>query len=147
MEVLIEAAERWAGVEFLGGVADLGGLAVGQLGVLEVVEVIDDDLATLGNGLDVQRTLARLLDYNVKSARCGWYLIIVALETLFGLGLLRRALVLGRIGVFVTKSIVTEIFAVLVVGEVRNGEGNGDANMRSLVGVFLFFFFSALLSL
>lgn len=103
--------------------ADLGGLAVGQLGVLEVVEVLDHDLAVLGDGLDVQGALAVLLDDDVQTAGNGG-LIFLALETLLTLGLSRVLALDLLVG---EGAVLVENVIGLVVGKVRNGEADGDA--------------------
>lgn len=133
LEVVVEAAEGGAGVDvgtLLGG---LGALDLGDLGVGVVEEVLDDNVAVLGGGVDVEGAdgLAGLLDDDGQVDGGGVLLLEIVLELLVNLLLGGAALLLA---VAALDGIVLEALllksAVLsvgvVVGDVGNGEADGD---------------------
>jgi len=101
---------------------------VGELGVLEVEHVLNNDGAVLGGRLDRQSALVGLLDDDVQPAgnRGLGLLDLLALgdlllDALPAVAILK--LILGKGGVAVLIELV-----LLVVVQVGNGEGNGDAS-------------------
>lgn len=125
LKVLIQVAEGRTGVQGTSLVVGLGRVGVGQLGVLEVEHVLNNDVAVLGGGLNGQGTLAGLLDDNVKLAGDGG-IIGVHLVHLVSLAVLLVAG--GRI--LVSEGGVVVGLGVLEVGEVGNGEGDSDTFIR-----------------
>ena len=131
LEILVEATEGRARVDVLGGVGDLGGVAVRVARVLEVVEVLDHDLAVLRQGLDVQRALAGLLHHDVQAERHGRLVTLLALDTVLlgsiGLGL--GLATLRGVEVLVSQGLIIEALLRLEVGDIGDREGNGDAEL------------------
>ena len=134
LEVVIEAAEGRSGVDvgtLLGG---LGGLDLGNLGVVVVKEVLDYDVAVLGGGINVEsaRGLAGLLDNNGQVDGGGVlllsFLIELLLELLVGTGVALAALGLA-LEAFLLEAVL------LGVGVVASDIGNREADSDPGIGV------------
>jgi len=129
LEVLVESAERWAGVDGLGGVGRLGAGGMRQLGVLVEVHVLDNDGAILGDRLDADRALAGLLDHNVQAAPDGsilgtGLLVVELLLEVLGLAAVLRLALTGKL--LICERAVLLVGLVLVAVEIGDGEGDGD---------------------
>lgn len=128
LQVLVEGAKRRAWVDVGALLGGLGGLGAGELGVGVVVQVLDDNVAVLGGGVDAEGAgLAGLLDDDGQVDGRGRLLVHVGLVHLV-LGVLRLAL--ARLG---GLHLVADVLVLLEAGlvgvkvvDVGNGEGNGD---------------------
>src|SRR5690242_15860698 len=78
LEVLVKVVEGRAGVQRPPRPVLLGGLGVRKLGVGEVVQVLDDEVAVLSGGLDSERALARAL--NADAGMGGEALLALAVD-------------------------------------------------------------------
>jgi hypothetical protein len=65
LEVLVKVVERGPGVQCPPRPVLLGGCGVGEIGGREVPQVLDQEVAILGGGIDGKSTLARSLDADV----------------------------------------------------------------------------------
>lgn len=115
LEILVKGTKWRARVDSLGSVLGLGAVTVGELGVVVVEHVVDNNGAVLGNSVDVEGTLAGLLNDNVETDGSAAVLTHVLL-------------VLGTL--LVTESRVLVEHARLVVLEVGDGKGDGDPGVH-----------------
>src|SRR5438132_580113 len=67
LEVLVQASERGSRVDLLRGMRSVSRLAMRQLGILVVEEVLNDNGAILSNCLNCEGALAGLLDNNIQT--------------------------------------------------------------------------------
>lgn len=143
LEILVEAAEGRAGVDVGALLGGLGVLDLSDLGVIVVEEVLDDDIAVLGGGVDVQgaRALAGLLNHDGQvdgGSSLLVHLLKIIFHLLLGLGGAGTAtgLDVGLLVVvldgIVLKTLLLEggLLAVgVVVGDIGNREADGDPGL------------------
>jgi hypothetical protein len=161
LEVLVEVVEGRAGVQRPPRPVLLGGLGVCELGVGEVVQVLDDEVAILCGGLDGECTLARALNADAGVRREALLALavdlVVVLELLAvgrgnavlggdadvavpGVTLVDGALGVGaarlyvHIGVVVHGLILECVLGVDVVVQVGGGEGDVDLLVTECAG-------------
>lgn len=138
LEVVVEAAEGGSGVDVGALLGGLGALDLGDLGVGVVEEVLDDNVAVLGGGIDVEGAdgLAGFLDDDGQVDGGSVLLLEIVLELLVNLLLGGAALLLA---VAALDGIVLEALllksAVLSVGIVVGDVGNGEADGDPAIGV------------
>ena len=147
LEVLVEVVEGGTGVQSPPRPVLLGGLGVGELGIGEVVQVLDQEVAVLGGGLDGESTLAGALD--ADACVSGEALLKIALALVLVIKLLAvlggdtdvavlggalgdSALGVGatrldlHVGIVVHGLVLDTVLRVDVVVKVGGGEGNAD---------------------
>lgn len=115
LQVLVQAAKGRAQVSVLGFVRDVSRAAEGELGIVEVVEVLHDNVTVLAGRLDVERALAVLLHDDVQPARHGR--LTGAIEFILAVELGVTALLAGRtIKLLITeRRILVESLGVIVL--------------------------------
>lgn len=98
-----------------------------QLGVLVVVQVLDDNGAILGNGLDAEGTLVGLLNDNIQAAAdWGLGLSVLVILLIIVLGLASTLVLAVSREVLVSERRVVVERLVLVAVEVGDRERDGD---------------------
>lgn len=139
LKVLVEAAEGGAGVELGTLLSELGVLDLGNLDVVVVEHVLNNDVAVLGAGIDAENTssLAGLLNHDGQVDGSGSLLLleVLVLVVLLGLGRagatsgLDVALLVGVLDNIIIELLILEgtVLAVgVVVVDVGDGEADGD---------------------
>ena len=134
LEVVIEAAEGRSRVDvgtLLGG---LGGLDLGNLGVVVVEEVLDYNVAVLGGGINVEsaRGLAGLLDNNGQVDGGGVLLLSFLIELLLEL-LVGTGVALAALGLTLEAFLLETV--LLGVGVVASDIGDREADSDPGIGV------------
>lgn len=118
-ELGVEVLSGRAGVEALASPVLLGSVSVGDLGILEVGDLLDLQVTVLDDSLDQESSLVGLLDGNVKAGGEGR-----GEDLVLALNVAALVVVLG----LVTKSVIVKVIHG-VLGEIVNigdGESNAD---------------------
>ena len=138
LEVLVERAEGGAGVDVCALLGVLGLVEAGDGGVLVEEDVLDEDLAVLGGGVDAQGTLglAGLLDDDGQVDGGGGLLVDVFVNVLLllsgggvGAGTTLGLLVVGLDEVVLEGLLILErrvLIEGVVVGDIGDGEAHSD---------------------
>lgn len=140
LQVLIEVLEGRTSVHALSGPVLLGSLSVGQVGLVEVGDLLNLEQAVLSNSLDQEGAVAGLLNGDVDTGREARLKVAVQFislavsgsDTVFGVlrDVARAALVDGLVAteVHLIESSVIEVLLLAQVLKVGDGEGEADPN-------------------
>lgn len=140
LQVLIEVLEGRTSVHALSGPVLLGSLSVGQVGLVEVGDLLNLEQAVLSNSLDQEGAVAGLLNGDVDTGREARLKVAVQFislavsgsDTVFGVlrDVARAALVdrLVATEVHLIESSVIEVLLLAQVLKVGDGEGEADPN-------------------
>jgi hypothetical protein len=131
LQVIVEATKWRARINVGAALSSLGRLDLCNGGILEIEEVLNDNIAVLGGGVDVEgaSSLAGLLDEDGQVDGRGGLLVELLLGVLVQvlLGALARTL-LTRAGQVLSQVLLILESGILVVGVVVGDIGDGEAD-------------------
>lgn len=150
LQVLIEVLERRTGIQALSSPVLLGGLGMGQVGLVEVGDLLDLENTILSNSLDQQSTGSGLLNSHVDTGREAGLQVTVQVVIQLAVGgshavlsvrrdvTRRTALVdwLVLVIQLIGESGIVEVLLLTQVLKVRNGESDTDTKQSGQVPSF-----------